>query len=116
MIGRNMPFERELVEQYSLFDVPMSHHDSAFTQRLNQRISPRATANFFNGIGPSRAGRPVRFRAAVGCGHRQIYEDTVQEVAEREKRDSLLLKFKGVGKTLDGVKAWAGKRIELKSF
>ena len=28
MIGRNMPFERELIEQRSLFDLPMPHHDS----------------------------------------------------------------------------------------
>jgi hypothetical protein len=27
MTGRNVPFERELIEQRSLFDLPMSHHD-----------------------------------------------------------------------------------------
>jgi len=38
MIGRNVPFERELIEQRSLFDLPMSHHDlqSCLPQRLNQ--------------------------------------------------------------------------------
>jgi hypothetical protein len=51
MIGRNVPFERELIEQRSLFDLPMSHHDSVLSQRLNQRESPGATEDFFNGIG-----------------------------------------------------------------
>src|SRR6185436_15259166 len=32
MIRRNMPFERELVEQSSLVDLPMSHHDSVLSQ------------------------------------------------------------------------------------
>ncbi|MDA9499458.1 hypothetical protein XI05_18720 [Bradyrhizobium sp. CCBAU 11357] len=27
VVGRDMPFERELIEQRSLFDLPMSHHD-----------------------------------------------------------------------------------------
>ncbi len=27
VIGRNVLFERELIEQRSLFDLPMSHHD-----------------------------------------------------------------------------------------
>jgi hypothetical protein len=38
MVGRNVPFERELIEQGSLFDLPMSHHDlqSCLPQRLNQ--------------------------------------------------------------------------------
>src|SRR6266513_524951 len=38
VIGRNVPFERELIEQRSLFDLPMSHHDlqSCLLQRLNQ--------------------------------------------------------------------------------
>src|SRR5689334_10233551 len=31
MIGWNMPFERELIEQRSLIDLPMSHHDSALS-------------------------------------------------------------------------------------
>src|SRR3979490_1589964 len=31
MIGRYMPFQRELIEQSSLFDLPMSHHDSALS-------------------------------------------------------------------------------------
>src|SRR5262249_16322746 len=38
MIGRYVPFERERIEQRSLFDLPMSHHDlqSCLPQRLNQ--------------------------------------------------------------------------------
>ncbi len=36
MIGRNMPFERELIEQRSLFDLPMPHHDLVLSSRLNQ--------------------------------------------------------------------------------
>ena len=27
MVGGDMPFKRELIEQRSLFDLPMSHHD-----------------------------------------------------------------------------------------
>ena len=51
--GRNMPFERELVEQSSLIDLPMSHHDPALSQRLNQRTSCVATTEFFNTISQS---------------------------------------------------------------
>src|SRR5579862_2009429 len=54
MIGGNMPFERELIEQRSLFDLPMSHHDSVLSHRLNQRPSPRATKEFFNEIDPQQ--------------------------------------------------------------
>ena len=38
MIGRNVPFKRELIEQRSLFDLPMSHQglQSCLPQRLNQ--------------------------------------------------------------------------------
>src|ERR1700730_19401430 len=56
MIGRNVPLKRELIEQSSLFDLPVSHHDlqSCFSQRLNQRISSRATTDFFNTIGHER--------------------------------------------------------------
>jgi hypothetical protein len=48
-------FERELIEQRSLFDLPMSHHDlqSRLSPRLNQQTSSPATADFFNAIGPS---------------------------------------------------------------
>ena len=55
VIWWNMPFERELIEQRSLFDLPVSHHDlqSCLEQRLNQRTSCVATAEFFNGIDPS---------------------------------------------------------------
>jgi hypothetical protein len=37
VVGRDMPFERELIEQRSLFDLPMSHHDlqSCQLDRLN---------------------------------------------------------------------------------
>src|SRR6185503_7901620 len=59
MIGRNVPFERELIEQRSLFDLPRSHHDSALSQRLNQCASPRATEDFFNGIDPERTQSSV---------------------------------------------------------
>src|SRR5262245_9176773 len=48
MIAWNVLFERELIEQRSLFDLPMSHHDSqsCFAQRLNQRTSGVATPTF----------------------------------------------------------------------
>jgi hypothetical protein len=32
----------------------MPHHDSVPSRRLNQRISPSATADFFNKIDPER--------------------------------------------------------------
>ena len=50
MIGRNVPFERKLIEQRSLFDLPMSHHDfqSCFSQRLNQRTSPASQLKTFS--------------------------------------------------------------------
>jgi hypothetical protein len=37
VVGRNMLFERELIEQRSLFDLPMPHHDlqSCQLDRLN---------------------------------------------------------------------------------
>src|SRR5258707_3345326 len=56
MVSGNVPFERELIEQSSLLDLPMSHHDvqSCLSQRLNQRTSCVATADFFNKIGPKR--------------------------------------------------------------
>src|SRR5262245_46430780 len=62
MLGWNVPFERELIEQSSLFDLRMPHHDSlsCFSQRLNQRMSGVATADFFNTIEPFRSS-PVKF-------------------------------------------------------
>jgi hypothetical protein len=48
MIGWYVPIERKLIEQRSLFDFSMSHHDSqsCFSQRLNQRTSCVATPTF----------------------------------------------------------------------
>src|ERR1700689_4841181 len=59
MVSGNVPFERELIEQCSLFDLPMSHHDSksCLSQRLNQRTLGVATANFFNRIDPKQTSR-----------------------------------------------------------
>src|ERR1700751_3610988 len=51
MIGRNVPLKRKLIEQSSLLNLLMPHHDSVPSRRLNQRISPSATADFFNKIG-----------------------------------------------------------------
>jgi hypothetical protein len=50
MVSGNVPFERKLIKQSSLLDSPTSHHDSksCLSQRLNQRISRVATADFFN--------------------------------------------------------------------
>ena len=53
MIGWNVPFERELIKQSSFFDLPMPHHDSVLSQRLNQPASARATEDFFNAVGRS---------------------------------------------------------------
>jgi hypothetical protein len=59
MVSGNMSFERELIEQSSLFDLPMSHHDSqsCLSQRLNHRTSRVATEDFFNKIGQERTCR-----------------------------------------------------------
>ena len=67
MVSWNVPFERELVEKNSLFDLPMSHHDSqsCFSQRLNQRTSCVATADFFNTIGPERPRPPSAFVSVI---------------------------------------------------
>src|SRR4029077_8777294 len=48
----NMPFQRELIEQRSRFDLPMSHHErqSCASTRLNHSCSCVATP-FFNTIG-----------------------------------------------------------------
>jgi hypothetical protein len=46
MIRWNVLIQRELIEQRSLFDLPVAHHDlqSRLVQRLNQRTSCVATA------------------------------------------------------------------------
>ena len=56
MIRWNVRFEREFIEQRSLVDLAMFHHDlqSCTSQRLNKRTSSRATADFFNKIDPCR--------------------------------------------------------------
>jgi hypothetical protein len=53
VVGRDMSFERELIEQRSLFDLPMAHHDlqSCQLDRLNHCYLCVATAAFFNRIG-----------------------------------------------------------------
>ena len=60
MIGRNVPLKRELIEQSSLLNLLMPHHDSVPSRRLNQRISPSATENFFNTIGHKQTYGPGR--------------------------------------------------------
>src|ERR1700747_2946487 len=60
MIGRNVSLKRELIEQSSLLNLLMPHHDSVPSRRLNQRISPSATADFFNKIDPFETCRGVR--------------------------------------------------------
>jgi hypothetical protein len=72
MIGWYVPIERKLMEQHSLFDFPMSHHDSqsCFSQRLNQRTSCVATPTFSTESDPfgHRASSSWRrvFRWAAG--------------------------------------------------
>jgi hypothetical protein len=44
--------KRELIEQSSLLNLLMPHHDPVPSRSLNQRISPSATADFFNRIDP----------------------------------------------------------------
>jgi hypothetical protein len=53
MVGWDVPFKRELIEQRSLLDLPMPHHDlqSCQLDRLNHRYPCVATADFFNEIG-----------------------------------------------------------------
>ncbi|HXB80332.1 MAG TPA: hypothetical protein VNX23_23465, partial [Bradyrhizobium sp.] len=64
MIGRNVPLKRELIEQSSLLNLLMPHHDSVPSRRLNQRISPSATADLFNKIGTKRTSHNVRSESA----------------------------------------------------
>jgi hypothetical protein len=59
LIGRNVPLKRELIEQRSLLNPLMPHHDSVPFQRLNQRSSFNATADFFNTIGQKRQSLAV---------------------------------------------------------
>jgi hypothetical protein len=56
MVSGNVLFERKFIEQSSLLNLPISHHDSksCLPQRLNQRTSCVATADFFNKIDPER--------------------------------------------------------------
>ncbi|MGJ5132962.1 hypothetical protein, partial [Bradyrhizobium oligotrophicum] len=56
VVGWDVPFQRELIEQRSLFDLPMPHHDlqSCPLDRLNHRYLCVATADFFNEIGQER--------------------------------------------------------------
>jgi len=58
VIGGYMLLERKLIEQRSLFDLPMPHHDlqSCQLDRLNHRYLCVATAVFFNRIDPERSG------------------------------------------------------------
>src|SRR4029077_145396 len=57
VVSGDMPLERELIEQRSLFDLPMPHHDlqSCQLDRLNHRYLCAATAAFFNTIGHNRS-------------------------------------------------------------
>src|ERR1700757_5069111 len=75
MIGRNVPLKRELIEQSSLLNLLMPHHDSVPSRRLNQRISPRATADFFNTIGQLRTLPDSRDRS-LGVDLRCWIQDT----------------------------------------
>src|SRR5262245_7841589 len=60
MVTWYVSFERELIKQRSLFDLPMPHHDSqsCLSQRLNQGTSCVATEDFFNKIGQKPTSRP----------------------------------------------------------
>jgi hypothetical protein len=61
-----VPFERELIEQRSLFELLVPHHDSILSHRLNQRASTRATEDFFNEIGPKQTREPTWPMSAFG--------------------------------------------------
>jgi hypothetical protein len=52
MIGRNVLFQRELIKQRSLLDLPMSHHErqSCASTGLNHSPACVATEAFFNKI------------------------------------------------------------------
>ena len=59
VVGGYMLLERKLIEQCSLFDLPMSHHDlqSCQLDRLNHCYICVATAAFFNKIDPKRTSQ-----------------------------------------------------------
>src|SRR4029077_18087173 len=61
-----MPFQRELIEQRSRFDLPMSHHErqSCASTRLNHSCSCVATP-FFNTIGQKRTSHSVCAMSAL---------------------------------------------------
>ena len=65
------PLAKTRIEQRSLLDLPMPHHDSqsCFSQRLNQRISTSATADFFNKIGHKWTLPPFQF---VSCKSKKV--------------------------------------------
>src|SRR3974377_1248383 len=66
MVSGALPCERELIEQRSLFDLPMSHHDlqSCQLDRLNHGSPCAATAAFFNRIG-QKATFPCLWRISA---------------------------------------------------
>jgi len=65
MVSGNWLFERKLIEQSGLLDMPMSHHDSksCLLQQLNHRTSYLATEDFFNKISRFRMLTPVEPQA-----------------------------------------------------
>src|ERR1700747_3922093 len=68
MIGRNVSLKRKLIEQSSLLNLLMPHHDSVPSRRLNQRISPSATANFFNKLSHHRTSGSARALSVLPPG------------------------------------------------
>src|SRR5262245_12089691 len=97
MLGWNVPFERELIEQSSLFDLRMPHHDSlsCFSQRLNQRMSGVATADFFNTIGQQRTHAPQQiatlFDQLVGNGEQLRIQFEIKRLGSLEVDHELKL-------------------------
>src|SRR6185312_15748926 len=62
VVSGYMLLERKLIEQRSLFDLPVSHHDlqSCQLDRLNHCYICVATAAFFNKIDPRRTSAALR--------------------------------------------------------
>src|SRR6478672_8162112 len=86
MIGRNVPLKRELIEQSSLLNLLIPHHDSVPSRRLNQRISPSATADFFNKIDPKQSLNVAAHCNAVGSGFLKRTCDDLQKRARIKPR------------------------------
>src|ERR1700745_1409032 len=101
MIGRSVRLKRELIEQSSLLNLLMPHHDSVPSRRLNQRISPSATADFFNQIGHFQT------HAAQRSGALRFYPSIPTRLRPTHSFDHLVGNRKQIGRETETKKLTA---------